>query len=169
MDNISNSIIDKNYINSVCSFTLRGNRTKKFSLIILILLLIFSIIVPIIGTILLTINNNFQIGLIFSFVIFWGIGFYWLKLLLWNLYGKEILTLYIDKLCYTADYKLFKGEQKIISNDNLKINIQEYKDGMGTLHIENDSNVIETVLKTDLLILKDICNSINSIYSKSKE
>lgn len=171
MDTLNNSISLNNKNNekgSLNSFTIRGNRIKKFPVIILIAMLSSSFIAPIVGVIILIIHNSFRVSFIFSFLIFWGIGFYWLKLLLWNLYGKETITLDRDKIYYIADYKYFKGEKQIISSDNLKIYIKEYQDSLGTVQFKSGQKVIETVLKTDLLLLKDICKSIDNYYNNAK-
>ena len=126
----------------------------------MILILFISLIIPIISTIAVaTWGLGFNIGIVISYVIFWGIGFFLLRIFLWNSYGKEILTLNKHKIFYIADYKYFKDGSQELDLTDLAIEIineDKPEKSIGRLHLKNNSGNIETVLKVDISKLKQI-------------
>ncbi|MGJ3235111.1 hypothetical protein [Marivirga sp.] len=129
--------------------------------IILSLILVVSFLIPFIA-IFISINytEGLQFGIIITFLIFWGIGFYILRVVLWNGYGKEILTLNSEKVSYIADYKLFRDGYQELDTKNLSVNIivdSNSSESKGYLKLQNKKDFIETNLKTrqsDLNLLK---------------
>src|SRR5690606_18335443 len=94
-------------------------------------------------------GNGLHIGIAFSFMLCWGIGFYVLRLFLWNSYGREILILNKNNIIYLADYRLYKDGKRKIGTKNLEIEIINENDpklSLGRLRLKNKSSSIETNL-----------------------
>lgn len=139
-------------------FELKSNRlllTSKpspiFARILILFFSIISILLPIgsiIGTILS--GNKFHFGFLIAIGIFSLIGFYLLRVFLWNSFGKEVIIFNKNEIIYEADYKWFKDGKKTINLDVLSYSIKPigYKeDNFGTLVIESTQNSIESVIK----------------------
>lgn len=138
---------------------------------ILTLILAICVLIPILVTYFAFAKGDGpHFGLFVSFLIFWGLGVYLLRILLWNTYGKEIITLEQDKISYLADYKYFKDGLKELKIKNLDIQII-YEDSMdihvGRLRILNQESEIETVLKSSLTDLELIKEKIIARYNNS--
>ena len=138
---------------------------------ILNLILAICGLIPILVTyFVLTKGDGPHFGIFISYLIFWGLGFYLLRIALWNTFGKEIITLEQDKISYLADYKYFKDGLKELKIKNLDIQII-YEDTMdihvGRLRISNQESEIETVLKSSLTDLELIKEKIKTRYNKT--
>ncbi len=148
---------------------LEGEKPKIINRIILIVILLISLIIPITGTVALVISGiGFNIGILFSYVIFWGIGIFLFRILLWNSYGKEILTLNMNKINYIADYKYFKDGKQELDLTGLTIEIihvDKPEKSVGRLRLKNNSEKIETVLIVDISKLKQIEKEIKMHYN----
>ncbi len=147
------------------------NHAKTSWLIRAILTLVFLIcgMTPILWTYFMFSNaEEFHIGIFISYFIFGLLGFLMLRIVLWNTFGKEIISLSQDKITYIADYKYFKDGQKELATDKLQVEII-YEDttsvNVGRLRIFNPEGEIETVLKSSLTDLESIKNKIITYYS----
>jgi hypothetical protein len=83
-------------------------------------------------------------------MIFWGAGIYLFRLMLWNLFGQEVIKLTNEKLEYFCDYKFFKDNLQSLKMSTLKINSfePEEKGNEGIfLKISDGENEIETTFK----------------------
>ena len=138
--------------------------------IILILILAISLVVPIISTIAIAVwGVGFNIGILITYAIFWGSGFFLLRAFLWNSYGQEILTIENEKIVYVADYKYFKdGKQEVnLLNATTEIIYEDTPNHpVGRLRIKNDKTTIETVLQIKIIELKEIEKEIKTHYNK---
>ncbi len=149
------------------------NHTKTPWLIRAVLTLICLIcgIIPILFTyVMLTNAQELHIGIFISYFIFGLLGFLMLRIVLWNTFGKEIISLSQDKITYVADYKYFKDGQKELATEKLQVEII-YEDttgvNIGRLRIFNPEGEIETVLKSSLTDLESIKNKIITYYSST--
>lgn len=157
-------------------FELSGNQIiiigQKSPLIIrvsLVIVLFICVLIPIAATIfIISEAKGPHIGLAFSFLFFWGIGFYLLRIILWNSYGKEILNFETETFFYEADYRLFRDAKKSISKKSLEVEILESpdEDDLGTLLLIGEKENIETVLKLPLLQLEHIVVEVESRIQK---
>lgn len=158
----NNTIIEPNQISI--------NHARTPWLIRAILTIVLSIcgLIPIIATyFMFSIGNGPHIGIIFSYLLFWGLGFYMFRVVLWNSFGKEIIILNLDSIIYNADYKYFKDgfneikakeiEVEIIHEDSCDFNI-------GRLRIFNQEKEIITVLQSKLSDLEKIKETIKTRY-----
>jgi len=91
-----------------------------------------------------------HIGIAISFLIFWGIGFLMLRIVLWNAYGREIVTLETDKITYIADYKYFKDAHQAIEIKGMVVEaiLDESEKNLGRIRFFNEDITIETVLES---------------------
>lgn len=145
---------------------------KKSPLVIRIVLsvvLLIMVLIPLLATyIVLTVGDGFHIGLAFSFLLFWGLGFYMLRIILWNSVGREILLLGDDNIEYNADYGLFKDGRKKIETNQLATEIiyeDEPDNPVGRLRLNSDTTAIESVIKTRLAELKELEKEIKTRYN----
>tara|TARA_R110002096_G_scaffold21043_5_gene68617 strand:- start:6792 stop:7178 length:387 start_codon:yes stop_codon:yes gene_type:complete len=103
-----------------------------------------------------------------SFVIFSLIGFYMLRISLWNSFGNEIISFQKDKIMYQADYGWFKAKEKIYPNqgplrfDKRQIGYEE--DNLALLSIFSEEINIDSVCKIDKQELDKLLRSLEDIY-----
>ena len=142
-----------------------------FTRIILSIVIGISISIPILVTAFAIYSRaELKIGLFFSYFLFFGIGFYLLRVFLWNCYGKEVIIFNKENIKYYADYKYFKDGRQTIKNVNLDIYFSEFTEGSekkGILIIENEKEKITSCIKLPKKEVKLIVDKINSDY-KSK-
>lgn len=56
-----------------------------------------------------------KFGIVITYILFWGSGIYMTRLLLWNIYGREVYRIEKGKLIYYVDYKYFKDNSKEVN------------------------------------------------------
>lgn len=116
-------------------------------------------------------------GFLFSLLIFWGISTFFLRLYLWNKYGKEIFIITKNSLTHYFDYKLFKDNRKDIRYINLNIlyasdSQQEGDDPdreEGLIIFEIDNN--EQLISKDGIPMKEIIKihrTVNEIFTSKR-
>lgn len=156
-------------------FIIDKAKVSWFAKFVLITLVVISWAIPIIVTIIaLTKDIDMTFGIIFSYLLFGGIGTYLFRAFLWNTYGREIFTtLKNDKVLYTPDYKLFKGSQQQITTDGLTVELINYdqlgSDSVyGRIRLKNGQDEIKTVLKSKKTDLKNIVENIKTRYNCSE-
>lgn len=141
--------------------------------LVLIVILLFCILIPLLVTFfVLSMGDGFHFGIFISYGLFWGAGFYFLRVILWNIFGKEIISMSNSGLTYVADYKLFKDKIITLDSQNLQAEIiyEDTSDSpFGRLKIFNDSNEIQTMLQSSLIELEIIKVKINTLYSTPKQ
>ena len=157
VENINNRII------------IKGKKTSLLIILILTFVLVISGLIPIAATIfVLSIGIGLHFGLVISYLLFWGGGYYLLRIVLWNTYGQEILTLDNEKIYYVADYKYFKDGRQEIESKNLTTEIiyeDEPNKPVGRLRLMNKNTTIETVLQSNLKELDKIEEKIKTCYN----
>lgn len=67
------------------------------------------------------IGSDLRPGFLVSMLIMFAIGFWFLRVLLWNTYGKEVFHLSPGKLSIVNDYKLFKAPRVTLDTATLDI------------------------------------------------
>lgn len=151
--------------------TILGSRTPLFIRIILTFVISICGLIPILVTMyMMIIGDGLHFGLALSIIIFWGLGFYLLRILLWNTYGKEILNLDQNKIQYLADYKLFIDGRQELTPDKIEVEINNENSldaENGRLRIKNSIDCIEMMLPSRLTDLELIKEKIKSRYNKS--
>lgn len=151
--------------------TLSIRKSPIFIRAVLSFVLVILFLFPLVVTFLvLVFGDGPHVGIAFSYLFFWGIGFYVLRIILWNSFGREILELSPDKISYVADYKYFKDGRKEIGTDELQIEIGlEYTDSdqLGRLQLINGSESIESVLQMDISELEELRRKLLVHYGQS--
>jgi hypothetical protein len=133
--------------------------------IILKLIIIISALIPIAAAIAMVISEiDFYFGVLISFILFWGIGIYLIKVFLWNKYGREILSYQPDKISYMADYKYFKDSICEISTDNLEASKVEKESGV-IIKISNGDLTIMTVVPITIKEAENIIMETKTLYN----
>lgn len=133
--------------------------------IILKFIIIISALIPIAAVIAMIISEiGFHFGVLISFILFWGIGIYLIRVFLWNKFGREILSYQPDKISYLADYKYFKDSIREISTDNLDASKVEKESGV-IVKFSNGESTIMTVLPITLKEAENIIMETKTRYN----
>ena len=150
--------------------TIFTKKTPVFIRIVLTLILTILTLIPLAATFfVLTYGDGPHIGIAFSFILCWGVGFYLLRVTLWNSVGREILKLEPKKISYIADYRLFKDGRQEISTTDLETEIiyeDEPNKPIGRLRLKNKTTSIETVIQTKITELEELEKEIKTCYNK---
>lgn len=141
--------------------SIESPQSSRASRIVLLVFMIIFFVIPIAATIVSAIHSTFHPAIIITYIIFGLSGRFFLKLFLWNKYGKEYLSMETDKIVYEADYRYFRGNRREVEVDGMNIGIQEVYDpneNIGVLTITDKYTEIRTAVKllvSDLEILKE--------------
>jgi hypothetical protein len=74
-------------------------------------------------------------------------AWYFLRLVLWNTYGKEFIMFSKDRVTYTADYRWFQeSKQEIPLDAQTSMSVVDHKDGSVYLRLSHNEEHIETVV-----------------------
>jgi len=120
-----------------------------------------SFILPLLGiTIGIKIGKGLHIGYFVGLFLFGLLGFYLLRISLWNTFGKETIIFSKSTIEYVADYRWFKdGKKNITLNKELSFWIEHVgytEDNVGNLIIGNENERIESVVKIPITQLKKL-------------
>jgi hypothetical protein len=128
-------------------------------LIIWILAFLFFIF-PISGMITsIASGNGFHFGFLIGTGIFSLIGFFMLRVALWNTYGQETILFTNGEIIYEADYKWFKDSKKNITDRNISYSSKAVgyeEDNEAILVIQNETQTIECAVKMPQLEVEQL-------------
>jgi uncharacterized membrane protein YuzA (DUF378 family) len=148
------------------TITLISPQSSRFSRIILQVFSWIFFALPVFSTVLAVILiGEVSPAIVIFYIIFGLCGYFFLKLFLWNKYGKEIISLNNSQITYEADYKLFRANKVVLNTKNLKIKINPIGTDKGTFIFESEEGKIETVVKTSLANTNMLKEKLESIYS----
>ncbi|MDR6968950.1 hypothetical protein J2X31_002976 [Flavobacterium arsenatis] len=126
---------------------------------------------PIFGLIFNAIQGEgIKFGGILVLGIFSLIGFYMLRVSLWNRYGKEVIVFKNDEITYFADYKWFKDGEKSIDKNAIVYSIKPagYEDeNKGVLLISNGKSQIESVIKMSIQDIEIVIQLLKTTPSQT--
>ena len=140
-------------------------RAPLFIIITLTCVLAILFLIPIVGAIFMVMTDLLNFSLALIVLIFWGSGFYLLRIILWNTCGKEIIIFKPDKVSYIGDYRLFKDGKIEIENKSIEILFPlkpESNQEFSYLAIRNESEQIKTVTKLPIETLQEIKERIKT-------
>jgi hypothetical protein len=146
--------------------TISSKRAPLAVLIILFLLCLFLLLLPIavsLGNILL--GNGFHFGYLIVCLLCWLVGYRLLKVLLWNMAGKEIISFNGDQLHYVAHYKYFTDGKVEIPLPSLtfeRLPGHSEKENLKRIKISAPEAQIESVLELSILEVDKIEKWIKS-------
>ncbi|WP_163410316.1 hypothetical protein [Flavobacterium ajazii] len=124
-------------------------------------LLAFSFFVfPVLGVIFsITSGSGLHFGYFIAIGIFSLIGFYTLRVSLWNTYGEETIQILENKIIYEANYGWFKDGKKetLISNpDYFSVQAGYEEDNESVLVIASEESKIESVVKMPTIQMEEL-------------
>lgn len=129
-------------------------KVKKSPLAIRIIMFFLSFtffVFPVVGTIIgLANGHGLNIGYFFVIGIFALLGFYLLRISLWNTYGDETIQILENKIMYEANYGWFKDGKKEIAISDPKYSFKSVgyeEDNECALVISSENSQIESVVK----------------------
>lgn len=127
---------------------------RKSPFIIRIVLYFFAFaffIFPTAGTIAsIALGEGLHFGFIIGIGIFSLLGFYLLRVALWNTYGEEIIKYSKNEILYEANYGWFRDAKKTIKNESLTYFVSPVgyeEDHEGILLLDNGKETIECAVK----------------------
>lgn len=151
------------------TLVLKVNKSPIIVRGILFFLAIASFLLPILGTIAsIADDKEFHIGFLIAIFLFGLIGFYLLRISLWNTYGKETINFFSSKIEYEADYFWFKDDKKSINTNRLSFSIKKLdsdSNHKGTLIIETESETIESVIKLPIHQIEEIIEKLQPLIN----
>jgi hypothetical protein len=146
-------------------FTFKNNilnlKVKKSPLPIRIVMFFFAFaffVFPVLGTIVgVLAGGGIQFGYLIGIGIFALMGFYLLRVSLWNTYGEETIEILNDKVVYEANYGWFKDGKKetILTDPKYSFKSVGYEeDNEAVLVISSENTQIESVVKMSMTDLE---------------
>ncbi len=140
--------------------TLRVKSSPVFIRAIMFLFAFLFFLLPCVGMILsMTMGNNFHIGFLIGIGFCSLMGFYLLRIALWNTYGVEVINFETNKVVYEVNYGWFKDGKKIKEIEPLIFSIKEIgyeEDNKGSLVIGSDDLCIECATKMSIDEIKSL-------------
>lgn len=111
-------------------------------------------------------GNGIHIGFLFGMVIFGLLGFYLLRVGLWNTYGNEVILFSKTEINYIADYGWFKDGKKLLKLESPAVytfrQIGYEEDKAGALIIEVEEECIFCVSKMPIPEIEELIETLNN-------
>jgi energy-coupling factor transporter transmembrane protein EcfT len=134
---------------------------------IMFLISFLSFILPLIGIIIaISLGNKFHFGFLIGVGFFGLIGFYLLRISLWNTYGEETIKFNSSEIEYEANYGWFKDGKKINNIDKPVYSIKQIgyvDDKKGALVLEEGNIKIESVVKIPINQLEELIEILKKV------
>ncbi len=111
-------------------------------------------------------GGGLRIGYFIGIGIFSLIGFYMVRIALWNTYGEETIQILENKIIYEANYGWFKDGKKealIINPKYFFAPIGYEEDNEGILIIASEEARIESVVKVPMSQLEELIKVLERI------
>jgi hypothetical protein len=109
-------------------FSFKSSEVKKAGIISLIFLILLPLSIPIITIVLW--GDEIRFGFIVTLIIFWGTAIYFIRLTLWNLYGKEVFRINKLKCYYYQDYGFYKERKLEYEISNFEVAVMFETEGL---------------------------------------
>lgn len=123
-----------------------------------------SVLLPLIGIVIsISMGKGIHFGFFIGLFLFGLIGFYLLRISLWNTYGEETIKLSIPIIEYEANYGWFKDGKKTINSNNLVFSINQIgyeEDKIGTLVIGEDDEQLESVVTMPTIEIEELIEKL---------
>lgn len=150
----------KQYTLEFNTLNLKVKKSPFIIRLIMFLLAFLFFVVPVLGVILsIASGNGLHIGYFIGIGIFGLIGFYLLRVSLWNTYGEEIIDFLPNKIVYEANYGWFKDAKKeielILPQYSFK-SVGYEEDNEAVLVITCENAEIETAVKMPMAQVEEL-------------
>lgn len=150
------------------TLTLHVKKSPPLGRIFILFLAFIAVALPIMGMVFRFMDGgSFHFGFIIGLGAFSLISFYFMRLFLWNTYGKEVITIGETTVSYYVDYHYFKGNQQEIRYETLVFKIEKVgfeEEQLGRLIIEaSDKELILSSVNMELKELEEIIKQLTII------
>lgn len=127
---------------------IQARRSSLFMVILFAFLLLIAVLgICILLVVLVTGSVNFHYGYLLGIALLCFLSWYFLRLFLWNSYGKELIMFSKDRITYTADYRMFQeSKQEIPLDEHTHMSVADHNDGSVYLRMSHGKQVIETII-----------------------
>jgi len=122
---------------------LRPPRPNKIILFGLFFLVLVSFSFPL--SILFIAQLDIGFGFTLTIAIFWGTAIYFLRKLLWTVYGREVFEIDENKVKHFFDYGLFKDGFRVLKFESLKVGYAEIEKPSLVFFIDSQNLVEDTL------------------------
>lgn len=139
-----------------------SHKSPLFTRIPILILAILCALLPLISLV-LRLKEGLGLHIVYVpiFLVCGAATYFFIKILLWNTYGKEILQLHKSTIVYTPDYKYFKGKSFTISrNENTHFSYVNKEKDVYLFTIEDETESIENVLPITIYHARKLQNII---------
>lgn len=147
------------------NLTLRVKQAPVFVRGLLFVVAFLFFIHPLVGIIFYApFGGGFHFWYFIWFAVYGVLGFYLLRLALWNTYGKEKITIGKNSVNYFVDYGWVKDkikEAKIDAPITFSVNLNGYSDRRGRLMIGHNDNLINSAVRMPLEQLQELIGELN--------
>nr|WP_321235130.1 hypothetical protein [uncultured Psychroserpens sp.] len=158
----------KQYTLDANELTLRVNKSPIFVRALMFLFAILFFVLPILGFVsYASMGKGLHIGSFVLIFLFGLMGFYLLRLALWNTYGKEKLSFKTNECTYLADYGWFKDAIKTKEFKTYTFSIKPIgyiEDQKGVLLIEDSKTQIECATKMPIETIEALIEELIKKY-----
>lgn len=124
-------------------------------------------VLPVIGVIFdIAFGGSLNIGHFIGVGVFYVIGFYVLRVFLWNTYGNETIEILENKIIYEANYGWFKGgrtEMEITSPAYSFKSVGYEEDNETVLVISSENAQMESVVKMPIDEIKALLRILDPV------
>lgn len=146
------------------TFSINTKGINDFVKGILSFLIIGGMLTPFI---ILTFLEEVNFGFIISMFIFFGVSFLFLRILLWNLKGKECYSIYKNKFVQYNDYAWFKSSVREFDLNEFEINTLEGNyDNLYRLEFVFRENNFSSVIDLSEFEIKELIKKIEDDFQK---
>lgn len=146
------------------SLVLKVKKAPAFVRGLLFVIAFLFFIHPLVGIVFFAPFEGFHFWYFIWLVVYAVLGFYLLRLALWNTYGKEKITISKNSVNYFVDYGWFKDrikEAQIDAPVTFSVNPNGYSDRRGRLKIGQNRAAIISAVRMPLEQLQELIGELN--------
>lgn len=148
------------------TLTLHVKKSPLLGRIFILFLAFIAVALPIMGMVFRFLDGGgFHFGFLIGLGAFSLIGFYFVRLFLWNTYGKEVIAIGDNIVSYYVDYHYFKGNQQEIKYEALVFEVEQIgfeEEQLGRLIIAaNEKEFIHSSVNMDISELEEIIQKLS--------
>ncbi|MFL5762356.1 MAG: hypothetical protein ACJ77K_00355 [Bacteroidia bacterium] len=153
------------------SLTLFVKRSALFARIFLLFFIALFFLAPSFGMFSALANGRaFHIGFLFGIGLFALMGFYLLRIFLWNTYGKELIQFNGKTITYEADYGWFRDGRKTVDIETVVFSMKQIgfeNENIAVLVIGSGESMIECVTKMTSGELEELIGHLKQMDGSS--
>ena len=146
--------------------TMKVKKSPIFVRVVMFLFTFLFFLAPFLGMfVALLIGNKFHIGYIIGIGLFGLLGFYMLRISLWNTYGFESINIKENGVLYEANYGWFKDGKRSLELKSLTFSFRKIgydEDNEGVMVIGEGENELQCVTKMNIDELKEMIHQLEN-------